>query len=74
VAIVLAFLLVLNETIEGSNFSRTTVRSLNKARKKLNPSQQLVDHIKAAFPSISREDWGVSITTLDELEFEWEDE
>jgi Ca-activated chloride channel family protein len=72
--VVLAFLLVLNETIEGSNFSRTTVRSLNKARKKLNSSQQLVDHIKAAFPNISREEWGVSISTLDELEFEWEDE
>jgi Ca-activated chloride channel family protein len=72
--VVLAFLLVLHETAQDCRFNRTTARSLKKAKKKLNPSQQLVDRIKAAFPNISREDWGLSISSPDEPEFKGEGE
>jgi hypothetical protein len=72
--VVLAFLLVLHETAQGCRFNRTTARSLKKARKKIRPSQQLLDRIKDTFPNISRESWGASFSFPYEPEFEWEDE
>lgn len=68
--VVLAFLLVLHETAQDYRFNRTTARSLKKARKKIRPSQQLLDRIKDTFPNINRENWGASFSYSDEPEFE----
>jgi len=70
--VVLAFLLVLHETAQDCRFNRTTARTRKKARKKLKPSQALLDRIRNVVPNIRREDWGRSVLSLDEPEIDWD--
>ncbi|MCD6136884.1 VWA domain-containing protein [Candidatus Bipolaricaulota bacterium] len=56
--IVLSFLLALTRSSVGGEFSRKTMRAINKAKKALLLYEQLNKQMTQAFAGISKDDWG----------------
>lgn len=56
--VVVAFLWVLHQSVTGTRFDRTTIRSLKKAKKRLKLGDQLIRLVRNTFPDIRRDDWG----------------